>query len=70
MVNIARRHEDGRVERYCYSKSIWGIPMVDQFWHLADGTIVWNDSIQFGDKEEGNEHFKALLRQGFKKINY
>lgn len=69
-INISRRHEDGRVERYCYSRGIWGAPEASQFWHLPDGTIVYNDIIQFKSDNEGNNHFKTLLKQGFKRINY
>lgn len=69
-INIARYYEDGAMERYCYSTNIWGVPMVSQFWHLSNGTIIYNDDMIFKSKEEGNNHFKSLLKQGFVRINY
>lgn len=69
-INIIRQYEDGIIERYCYSRNIWGVPEASQFYHLPDGTIIYNDIISFKNKEEGNNHFKSLLKQGFKKINY
>lgn len=69
-LQISRHYEDRIIETYSYGRNNLG-SFVVHCWHLPDGEFIFNEKYFFNSDEEGNNHYRALRKQGFSIIaNY